>query len=84
MARTVSQADPVDPRAWVPKGLHPDEWERQMVESGDDGVPVSLSPDYHSHPVLDLEHLHDAGRHPHTHRPQIGWDPAPIPLKETP
>lgn len=83
-------SEPLGAEPHVVLGLDPDEWERRMIatlrgpDSDDitlDGVPVSLSPDFHSHPVLGIEgHLHDRGRHPHVHRPKVEWDSTPIPL----
>lgn len=39
---------------------------------------VSTIIGYHRHPAIEIEHYHNDGEVPHTHRPVIEWDSTPI------
>lgn len=70
-------------------GLSEREYEDRLTLNrlaGGDGVPVSVEPRWHSHPVLGIRgHAHgptvEAARTSHTHRPEVTWDFKPIPIQ---
>ena len=68
-------------------GLSEEAYEKMLQrdrELGGNGVPVSLDPRMHAHPILDIiGHAHgtvEEARTVHVHRPVVEWDMTPIPV----